>query len=44
MSGKYDYLLQAVVSDMDAFHQIAMHRIRTIGNIKEIKRSTTIPL
>lgn len=53
VSGKYDYLLQVVVPDMDAFHQVAMHRIRALGNIKEmytgfsikeIKRSTNLPL
>ena len=53
VSGKYDYLLQVVVRDMEAFHQLAMHRIRTLGNIKEmytgfslkeIKRSTSLPL
>ncbi|KER67722.1 MULTISPECIES: Lrp/AsnC family transcriptional regulator [Burkholderia] len=53
VSGKYDYLLQVVVRDMESFHQLAMHRIRTLGNIKEmytgfslkeIKRSTSLPL
>ena len=53
VSGKYDYLLQVVVQDMEAFHQVAMHRIRALGNIKEmytgfslkeIKRSTNLPL
>ncbi|AMP75740.1 Lrp/AsnC family transcriptional regulator [Ralstonia solanacearum] len=53
VSGKYDYLLQVVVRDMDAFHELAMHKIRALGNIKEmytgfslkeIKRSTSLPL
>ena len=53
VSGKYDYLLQVVVQDMEALHQVAMHRIRALGNIKEmytgfslkeIKRSTNLPL
>lgn len=53
VSGRYDYLLQVVVEDMDAFHSLAMHRIRTLGNVKEmytgfslkeIKRSTSLPL
>lgn len=53
ISGKYDYLLQVVVHDMEAFHELLTHRIRTLGNIKEIntgfslkeiKRSTSLPL
>lgn len=53
ISGKYDYLLQVVVKDMEAFHELAMHRIRTLVNVKEmytgfalkeIKRSTNLPL
>ena len=53
VSGKYDYLLQVVVQDMETFHQVAMHRIRALGNIKEmytgfslkeIKRSTNLPI
>ena len=53
VSGKYDYLLQVFVVDMDAFHELAMHRIRRLGNIKEmytgfslkeIKRSTSLPV
>lgn len=53
VSGKYDYLLQVVVRDMAGFHELAMHRIRTLGNVKEmytgfslkeIKRSTRLPL
>lgn len=53
VSGKYDYLLQVVVADMDAFHELAMHRIRKLGNVKEmytgfslkeIKRSTSLPV
>lgn len=53
ISGKYDYLLQVVVSDMDEFHDVAMHKIRALGNIKEmytgfslkeIKRSTILPV
>ena len=53
ISGKYDYLLQVVVKDMDDFHQLAMYKIRRLGNIKEmytgfslkeIKRCPTLPL
>jgi len=53
ISGKYDYLLQVVVKDMDEFHVLAMHKIRRLGNIKEmytgfslkeIKRSTRLPI
>lgn len=53
VSGKYDYLLQVVVTDMEAFHELAMHKIRTLGNIKEmytgfslkeVKRSASLPL
>lgn len=53
ISGKYDYLLQVVVEDMDEFHKLAMFKIRRLGNIKEmytgfslreVKRSTTLPL
>jgi len=53
ISGKYDYLLQVVVKDMDEFHQLAMYKIRRLGNIKEmytgfslkeVKRSSTLPL
>lgn len=53
VSGKYDYMLQVIVSDMNAFHELAMHKIRPLGNIKEmysgfslkeIKRSTRVPV
>ncbi|MGJ7505683.1 Lrp/AsnC family transcriptional regulator [Variovorax sp. ZT5P49] len=53
VSGKYDYLLQVVVRDMEAFHELAMYRIRTLGNVKEmytgfslkeIKRSANLPV
>lgn len=54
VSGKYDYLLQVVATDMDAFHELALNKIlRKLGNIKEmytgfslkeIKRSTSLPL
>jgi Lrp/AsnC family transcriptional regulator, leucine-responsive regulatory protein len=53
ISGKYDYLLQVVVRDMEAFYELEMHRIRRLGNIKEmytgfsikeIKRSTNLPI
>ncbi|MNG20766.1 Leucine-responsive regulatory protein [compost metagenome] len=53
VSGRYDYLLQVVVKDMAAFHELALHRIRTLGNVKEmytgfslkeIKRSTCLPI
>lgn len=36
ISGRYDYLLQVVVKDINAFHDLAMNQIRAIGNIKEI--------
>lgn len=36
ISGRYDYLLQIVVKDINSFHDLAMNQIRTIGNIKEI--------
>jgi Lrp/AsnC family transcriptional regulator, leucine-responsive regulatory protein len=53
VSAKYDYLLQVVARDMESFHQLAMHRILTLGNIMEmytgfslkgIKRPTSLPL
>jgi Lrp/AsnC family transcriptional regulator, leucine-responsive regulatory protein len=54
VSGKYDYLLQVVASDMEAFHELTLNKIvRKLGNIKEmytgfslkeIKRSTSLPL
>ncbi|WP_413791130.1 MULTISPECIES: Lrp/AsnC family transcriptional regulator [unclassified Pseudomonas] len=53
ISGRYDYLLQVVVKDMNAFHDLAMNQIRSIGNIKEmntgfslkeIKLSSHLPL
>ncbi|MEB6540944.1 Lrp/AsnC family transcriptional regulator [Serratia plymuthica] len=53
ISGRYDYLLQVVVKDMNAFHYLAMNQIRAIGNIKEmntgfslkeIKLSAHLPL
>lgn len=53
VSGKYDYLLQVVVRDMEAFHELLAYRIRALGNIKEIytgfslkeiKRSTSLPI
>lgn len=53
VSGKYDYLLQVVVRDMAAFHELLANRIRALGNIKEIytgfslkeiKRSTSLPI
>ncbi len=53
VSGRYDYLLQVVVKDMAAFHELALHRIRNLGNVKEmytgfslkeIKRSTCLPI
>jgi len=53
ISGKYDYLLQVVVRDMEAFYELEMHRIRRLGNIKEmytgfsikeIKRSMDLPI
>ncbi|HHN8317431.1 TPA: Lrp/AsnC family transcriptional regulator [Morganella morganii] len=42
ISGRYDYLLQLVVKDMDDFHHISMETIRTIGNIKEMNTSFSI--
>ncbi|MGJ7530740.1 Lrp/AsnC family transcriptional regulator [Variovorax sp. GB1P17] len=54
VSGKYDYLLQVVATDMENFHELALNKIlRKLGNIKEmytgfslkeIKRSTSLPL
>ncbi|TKC91506.1 Lrp/AsnC family transcriptional regulator [Trinickia terrae] len=53
ISGRYDYLLQIVVHDMEEFHEVAMHKIRVLGNvkeictsfaIKEIKRSPRLPV
>lgn len=53
ISGRYDYLLQVVVKDINAFHDLAMNQIRAIGNIKEIntgfslkeiKLSSSLPL
>ena len=53
VSGKYDYLLQVVVKSMDEFHILAMHKIRRLGNIKEmytgfslkeIKRCPILPI
>lgn len=39
ISGRYDYLLQLVVKDMDDFHHVSMEKIRSIGNIKEMNTS-----
>jgi len=36
ISGRYDYMLQVVVKDMNSFHDLEMNQIRAIGNIKEI--------
>jgi len=53
ISGRYDYLLQVIVRNMDDFHHLAMHQIRKLGNIKEmytgfslkeIKLSSILPL
>lgn len=53
VSGKYDYLLQVVAIDMEAFHELVMHKIRGLSNVKEvytgfslkeIKRSASLPL
>ena len=54
VSGKYDYLLQVVATDMEAFHELALNKIlRKLGNIKEmytgfsvkeVKRSASLPL
>ncbi|WP_339467101.1 Lrp/AsnC family transcriptional regulator [Pseudomonas capeferrum] len=53
ISGRYDYLLQVVVKDMNSFHDLAMNQIRAIGNIKEmntcfllkeIKSTMSLPL
>ncbi|MFC3941551.1 Lrp/AsnC family transcriptional regulator [Pseudomonas gingeri NCPPB 3146 = LMG 5327] len=53
ISGKYDYLLQVVVKNMDEFHKLAMYEIRRLGNIKEmytgfslkeIKRCAILPI
>lgn len=42
ISGRYDYLLQLVVKDMNDFHHISMETIRAIGNIKEMNTSFVI--
>ncbi|MBI6530061.1 MULTISPECIES: Lrp/AsnC family transcriptional regulator [Morganellaceae] len=39
ISGRYDYLLQLVIRDMDDFHHVSMEKIRAIGNIKEMNTS-----
>lgn len=53
ISGKHDCLLQVVGQDMEAFYELEMHRIRRLGNIKEmytgfsiteIKRSMDLPI
>ncbi|MFT9208055.1 Lrp/AsnC family transcriptional regulator [Acetobacter orientalis] len=53
VSGKYDYLLQIVVRDMEDFHNLSMRQIRMLGcikemhthfSIREIKRSGNLPL
>ena len=53
VSGKYDYLLQIIVSDMETFHRIGIRQIRELGNVKEIytgfslteiKRSPSFPI
>ena len=53
VSGKYDYLLQIIVRDMDDFHNLSMRQIRMLGcikemhthfSIREIKRSGSLPL
>lgn len=36
VSGRYDYMLQVAVKDMNSFHDLEMNQIRSIGNIKEI--------
>ena len=42
ISGRYDYILQVVVKDMDDFHNVSMIKIRAIGNIKEMNTSFSI--
>lgn len=42
ISGRYDYLLQVVVKDMNSFHDLAMNQIRAIGNIKEMNTGFSI--
>jgi Transcriptional regulators len=42
ISGRYDYILQIVVKDMDDFHHVSMIKIRAIGNIKEMNTSFSI--
>lgn len=36
ISGRYDYMLQVVVKNMNEFHDLEMNKIRSIGGIKEI--------
>ncbi|MCK9782435.1 MULTISPECIES: Lrp/AsnC family transcriptional regulator [Enterobacterales] len=42
ISGRYDYMLQLVVKDMEDFHNVSMMKIRAIGNIKEMNTSFSI--
>jgi DNA-binding Lrp family transcriptional regulator len=42
VSGKYCYLLQVVVSDMDEYHEFSTKHIRTIGNIREMHTSFSL--
>lgn len=42
ISGRYDYMLQLVVKDMEDFHNISMMKVRAIGNIKEMNTSFSI--
>ncbi|MBF0876651.1 Lrp/AsnC family transcriptional regulator [Gluconobacter cerevisiae] len=53
VSGKYDYLLQIIVRDMEDFHALSMRQIRMLGcikemhthfSIREIKRSGRLPV
>lgn len=42
ISGRYDYMLQLVVKDMEGFHNVSMMKVRAIGNIKEMNTSFSI--
>ncbi|MBG2914719.1 Lrp/AsnC family transcriptional regulator [Proteus terrae] len=42
ISGRYDYMLQLVVKDMEDFHNVSMMKVRAIGNIKEMNTSFSI--
>ncbi|VWC76239.1 AsnC family transcriptional regulator [Burkholderia lata] len=42
VSGRYCYLLQVVVSDMDEYHEFSTKHLRVIGNIREMHTSFSL--